>query len=209
MDITIFLIIITTGISLLAFSNHQFIDNLIFYPFRIWRDNEWHRLFSCSFIHADMMHLFFNMFALYSFGSYIEKVFQNIFEGKGHTMFLLMYFGAVATADVWNLFKQKHNPNYRSLGASGGVAAIIFSYILLSPHGGIGIPFISGQNGPWLPAYIFGPLYLVYCVYMAKRGGDNIGHIAHFTGSVFGFIFPILFEPRLLGRFFSELINGM
>jgi membrane associated rhomboid family serine protease len=143
------------------------------------------------------------MFALFSFGEYIELSFENIFENKGRLMFVLMYFGAVATADLYNLFKQKNNPNYRSLGASGGVSAVVFSFVLLNPFGKIYLMFIPVG----VPAFIFGGLYLVYCVYMAKRGGDNIGHIAHFTGSVFGFVFPILFQPKLLVMFFEQLLN--
>lgn len=203
MYITYLILALTCITSFLAFTNHHIIDNLIFYPYRIWRNKEWHRLISCSFIHADWGHLIFNMFAFLSFGAYIETSFENIFEGKGHFLFLLMYFGAVATADIINLFQQKDNPGYRSLGASGGVAAVIFSYILLNPFGRISVFFLPG-----IPAFIFGPLYLAYCVYMTKRGTDNIGHMAHFTGSIFGFIFPILFEPRLVSHFVSQLTQG-
>lgn len=200
MSITLLLVGVTCIVSFLAFSNHTLIENLVFYPYRIWGNNEWHRLVSCSFIHADFGHLLFNMFALYSFGEYIEASFEGLYGAMGRPLYVLMYFGAVATADAYNLFMQKNNPHYHSLGASGGVAAVIFSFILLNPYGGISIFFL-----PSIPAFVFGPLYLAYCVYMAKRGTDNIGHIAHFTGSVFGFVFPILFEPRLFIRFVNLL----
>jgi membrane associated rhomboid family serine protease len=144
------------------------------------------------------------MLALYSFGNYIEASFDNIFSGKGHTMFIAMYFLAVALADIYNLFKRKDDYNYRSLGASGGVSAVIFSYILLDPFGKIYMFFIPIP----IPAFLFGGIYLLYCVYMAKRGGDNIGHIAHFTGSVFGFFFPVLFNPDLLIIFMQRLAHG-
>ncbi|MCX6199492.1 MAG: rhomboid family intramembrane serine protease [Bacteroidetes bacterium] len=203
MNITIFIIALTCITSFLAFNNRQVLDNLIFQPYRIWRYNEWHRLLSCSFIHADMGHLFFNMFALYSFGSFIEESFSDVFMGKGHTLFVLMYFGAVATADIYNLFKKRDDESYRSLGASGGVSAVVFSYILLNPFGGIQIFFIPVD----IPAFVFGGLYLLYCGYMAKRGTDNVGHMAHFTGSIFGFFFPVLFAPQLLVRFVEQLIH--
>ena len=93
------------------------------WPYYVKRNNEYHRFITSGFLHADFMHLFFNMFALYSFGSYIEASFENVFEGKGHTLFVIMYFGAVATADIFNLFKKRDDYNYKSLGASGGVAA--------------------------------------------------------------------------------------
>jgi membrane associated rhomboid family serine protease len=204
MNITYILLGVTVVTSLMAFNNRHLIDNLIFYPYRMWRNNEWYRLISCSFVHADMGHLLFNMIALWSFGVYIESSFESLFGSKGHFLFLAMYFGAVATADIINLFKQKDNPGYRSLGASGGIAAVIFSYILLNPFGGINIFFF-----PAIPAFVFGPLYLAYCVYMAKRGTDNIGHLAHFTGSIFGFIFPIIFEPRLFMYFVNQLLGNV
>jgi len=205
MNITIVIVALTVITSLLAFNNHSLFDELIFWPYRIWRNNEWHRLVSCGFIHADMGHLFFNMFALYSFGAYIESEFSMIFGGKGLTLYVIMYFAAVAFADTYNLFKRRDDYNYRSLGASGGVSAVIFSFVLLNPFGKIFLFFIPIG----IPAFAFGGLYLFYCAYMAKRGGDNIGHMAHFTGSIFGFIFPIIFAPQLLVQFVNHLRAGL
>ncbi len=201
MSITLLIILVTVVISLAAFSNHALLNNLLFFPYNIWRNNEWHRLISNGFVHADMGHLFFNMFALYSFGEYMESAFEYAFGTKGMVLYVLMYFGAIATADVLNLFRQKDNYNYRSLGASGGVSAVVFSFILFNPFGKIYLFFIPIG----IPAFVFGGLYLAYCVYMAKRGTDNIGHTAHFTGSIFGFVFPVLFEPRLFSFFLAQL----
>lgn len=202
MNVTLLIIAVTCIISFLSFSNQNLLSNLLFYPYRIWRNREWHRLISNGFVHADITHLLFNMFTLFSFGPYIEASFENIFNLKGRMLYVAMYFGAIATADLLNLFKQKDNPDYRSLGASGGVSAVIFSFILLNPFGKLYLFFIPVG----IPAFVFGPLYLMYCVYAAKRGGDNIGHIAHFTGSVWGFVFPVFFEHRLLSRFWSLLV---
>jgi len=204
MNITFLLIAVTAITSIMAFSQPQLIENLLFYPYRMWRTKEWHRLISCSFIHADWGHLIFNMFALYSFGSYVEESFNYLFEVYGRTLYLVMYFGAVATADAYNLFTQKDNPNYRSLGASGGVSAIIFAFILMNPFGKIYLFFIPVG----IPAFVFGPLYLLYSAYMAKQANDNVGHTAHLTGSVFGFVFPILFYPDLIIRFINIITNG-
>lgn len=202
MNVTYLIIAVTCIISFISFSNQSLLGNLLFYPYRIWRNKEWYRLISNGFVHADITHLLFNMFTLFSFGPYIEASFENIFEIKGRMLYVAMYFSAIATADLLNLFKEKNNPEYRSLGASGGVSAVIFSFILLNPFGKLYLFFIPIG----IPAFVFGPLYLAYCVYAAKRGGDNIGHIAHFTGSVWGFVFPIVFEPRLLSRFWSLLV---
>lgn len=201
MSFTYIIIGITVVISLLAFSNHRLIEELVFWPYRIWRNNEWHRLLTCGFIHADIGHLFFNMFALLGFGEFVEQAFGQVYGSKGVPLYLSMYIIAILGADIYDLFKQRDNYHYRALGASGAVSAVVFASILLNPFGGIYIFFIPIA----IPAYIFGPIYLLYCAYMAKRGGDNIGHTAHFTGSIIGFVFPILFEPRLLLNFISMM----
>lgn len=201
LSLSVIIIAITAIISFSAFSNRTVFDNLIFWPYRIWRNNEWYRLVTCSFIHADVQHLLFNMLTFYFFGPYIEAMFGAIFPGIGMVLFVIMYFGAVATADIYNLFKRRDDYGYRSLGASGGVSAIIFAYILFNPLGKIYLFFIPIG----IPAFLFGGLYLAYCIYSVKQGRDNIGHIAHFTGSIFGFVFPILFQPRLLQEFFYKL----
>lgn len=205
MSITICIIAVTVIISLLAFNNQSYIDNLVFWPYRIWRNKEWHRLISCGFIHADYGHLFFNMFALFSFGQFVESAFGYYFGSIGITAYIIMYFLAVATADAYNLFKRKDDYGYRSLGASGGVSAVIFASILFNPFGKIYLFFIPVG----IPAFIFGGLYLVYCAYMAKRAQDNIGHTAHFTGSLIGFFFPIIIQPSLLLDFISHIRQGI
>lgn len=203
MNITIILIAITSIISLLAFQKHQWIERLIFYPYLIWRNKEWYRMLTGGLIHLDLTHLFFNMFVLYSFGSYIEVAFGQIFGEAGGLIYVAMYLLAIVLADVWNLFKKRDDPNYRSLGASGGVAAVLFSFILIKPFGLLYLFFIPIG----IPAFIFGGLYLAYSIYMAKRQSDNIGHLAHFTGAIFGFFFPVLLQPSLLIRFVQTLIG--
>ena len=71
--ITLFIIILTCVISIAAFRNNALANKHIFYPPAV-RKGEWYRLFTYGVLHADSMHLFFNMFTLYLFGSYIEKV---------------------------------------------------------------------------------------------------------------------------------------
>ena len=56
-----------------------------------------------------------------------------------------------------------------------------------------------------VPGYIFAPLYLLYCWYMAKRNMDNIGHTAHFWGAVYGLVFPLLCKPVIFSYFLSQL----
>ena len=144
------------------------------------------------------------MFALYAFGGYVESAYGQIFDGHGQFAYIAMYLVAIILSDILDLFTKRNNPAYRSLGASGGVSAIVFSYILFNPFGSIYIFFIPIG----IPAFIFGILYLFYCAYMARRGGDNVGHVAHFTGSIIGFLVPIIFHPWLFTRFVSTILQG-
>ncbi|MFI5142079.1 MAG: rhomboid family intramembrane serine protease [Bacteroidia bacterium] len=106
-------------------------------------------------------------------------------------------------SSLFDFIKQKDNPNYSSVGASGAVTAIVFSAILINPTMGMGILFIPF----YIPAWLFGILYLWYSWYMGKRQLDNIGHNAHFWGAVFGFVFTILLKPVLFVHFYTEIYH--
>lgn len=199
-----FLIIILTAISsFMAFNNPAVMGSALFYPFAINERKEWYRFLTSGFIHADFMHLLINMYVLYSFGSIIETYFfPAIFHEKARLAYVVMYVAALVVSDIPSYFKHRHDATYRGLGASGAVAAVVFSYILIDPWpegGGIGILFLPFS----VPPVIFGALYLIYSGIMGKRGRGNINHDAHFYGSVFGFLFPIIFKPEL----FSSLIH--
>lgn len=108
---------------------------------------------------------------------------------------------ALAVSSIGDLVKYRDNWNYNALGASGAVSAILFASILFAPKMGIYIYLIPIP----VPGYIFAPLYLLYCWYMAKRNMDNIGHTAHFWGAVYGLLFPIVCKPGILAFCLSLL----
>jgi membrane associated rhomboid family serine protease len=188
MEFTLSLIIViaTSVISISGFNNHKLMDDLIFYPPAIIKRKQWYRMITHGFIHADPIHLIFNMLALYSFGANVEVLFGQFFGTAGKLIFLLLYFSALIIASVPDLIKYRHSYHYRSLGASGAVSAVIFASILIFPTGGIGFAFIPGVS---IPGYIFAVIYLIISSVLAKRGRDNIGHTAHITGAIYGLIF--------------------
>ncbi len=55
-----------------------------------------------------------------------------------------------------------------------------------------------------LPGFIYGILFLAYSHYMGKKSIDNIGHEAHFTGAIFGFLFPIFLDTELISIFINN-----
>ena len=201
---TLFIIIATAAISILAFSNQQIMDKLLFSPYKTVHNKEWHRLLTHGFVHGDYMHLFINMFVLMSFGAAVEDIFGSLrlngIINNATLNFCLLYFGGIVIASLTTLKKYKDNSYYQSVGASGAVSAVVFTYIFFDPLSKLLFMFIIP-----IPAIVFGILYLAYSHYMSKKEGDFINHDAHFVGSVFGFIYPLLIDPKLFLIFLNKL----
>ena len=195
--ITIALIAVTCVVSWLAFNNRKLMDRMILWPPAIERHKQYDRLVGYGFIHADFMHLFFNMFTLFFFGRYMEGTITEL-TGSPWT-YLGFYLAALVVSILPTYLKHQKDPNYRSLGASGAVSAVLFAFILLDPWATIGVMFIP------MPAIVFAVLYVVYSIWMDKRGGDNVNHGAHLAGAAFGVLFMVIMEPRVLGHFLQQL----
>jgi membrane associated rhomboid family serine protease len=189
MTITLIIIVLTCLVSFSAFSNEKLMNDLIFYPPAISRNNQWYRFFSCGLIHADFFHLLFNMYALYLFGTAVERAFVQLFGTSGKLVYLAMYILALGACLIPTYRKNKDNSAYRSLGASGAVSAVIFVYIVLDPLNGLGLIIIPRL---YVAGFIFGALYLAISSWLDKRGGGNINHSAHIYGAVFGIVFLIV-----------------
>ena len=201
MNYTIIVVIVTVVISIAAFNNDKVYSELILWPKRMDNPVEYYRLLTSGFIHADVMHLAFNMLALYGFGQSVEYIFGELGFRSG---FILLYLSGIVIASLPSFLKNRNDRNYRSLGASGGVASVIFFMIYYSPWSrGIQLMFIPIG----IPSIVFGVLYLAYEAYMDRRGKGNINHSAHFWGSAYGFIFAFLADPTH-GRLFIEQLMG-
>jgi membrane associated rhomboid family serine protease len=190
----------TVVVSLICFNRRDLINKLSFNAYAVIKRNEWYRIITHGFVHADMTHLFVNMFTCWSFGVYMETIFTNIGFGSGG--FLGLYFGGMIFSSLYDLIKYRNNIYYQSIGASGAVAAILFSSIIFDPWGKILLFAVIP-----VPGIVFGVLYLIYCQYMAKRSSDNINHHAHFYGAIYGFLFPVLLQPSLISVFIDQLFK--
>lgn len=188
LSITIIIIIITAIVSFTAFSSQRVMNDLIFYPPSVTRNHQYYRFITSGFIHADIGHLAFNMISLYFFGPIVENKFESIFGATGKFVYMALYILALVVSLLPTYFKNKDNPNYRSLGASGAVSAVIFAGLMIRPYDKIGFYFIP----PIIPGFVFGPLYLIMSAFLDRKGGDNINHSAHIWGALFGVGFLIL-----------------
>lgn len=196
LTITVTIIIITVLVSLFAFSSPKVMDDLIFYPAVISERGQYYRFVSYGLIHADLMHLIFNMYAFYLFGEFTEQAFGQLFPAiQGKVFYVLMYVLALIICVIPDFLQHRENFRYRSLGASGAVSAVVFAYIMMNPMGGIGLIFIP----IFIPGFLFGLLYLVASFFLGRKGTSRINHSAHLWGAVFGIIFIIVFT-----KFYSD-----
>jgi membrane associated rhomboid family serine protease len=198
MPITLVIIAITCIVSFMAFKNSRLMNDLNLWPPAIDRQREYHRLVTYGVVHADFGHLLFNMFTLFFFGRVMEGFFTNQLGTLG---FALFYIGGLVISILPTYLKNRNNPNYRSLGASGAVSAVLFAFILLAPWSRIIVLVIP------MPAIIYAVLYTGYSIYMDRRGQDNVNHSAHLWGAAYGVIVTVLVEPRVLPHFLNALMQ--
>jgi membrane associated rhomboid family serine protease len=188
LSITLIIVIITVLVSIRGFGSQKVIDDLIFYPPAVSYNNQFYRFFTCGLIHADYGHLIFNMLALYLFGKEVESAFVELMGPAGRYVYLFMYVSALLVSILPTYFRNRDNYQYRSLGASGAVSAVIFAGLMLAPETEVYIFFIPIP----IPGFIFAPLYLLISAIMDKKGGGNINHSAHIWGAIYGLAFIIV-----------------
>ena len=187
---TILLVIIaaTAIFSYYGLQNMSIFEKYKFNVSSILYKKEYVRLLSSCFLHADLMHLVFNMMTLFFFGPAIIQAF-------GEINFLLIYLGAILLGNLFSLYLYKNQGWYSAIGASGGVSGILFASIAVNPQIGIYIFFIPIA----IPGFIFGLVYFGYSVYqmLNPKAHDNIGHAAHLGGAFFGLVYIIMLAPQL------------
>ncbi|MEO5565160.1 MAG: rhomboid family intramembrane serine protease [Luteimonas sp.] len=196
--ITLLIIAATVLVSWLGFTNPKLLERLILWPPAIARKHQYDRLVTHGFIHADFQHLLFNMITLYFFGRAVEQWFVPYL---GQVGFVLFYLSAIVIAILPTYLKHRDDPKYRSLGASGAVSAVLFTFILVQPWSLI-IVFVVP-----VPAIVYGVLYVGYSIWMDRQGRDNINHSAHLWGAAYGILFTLMMEPRVGPAFLESLMH--
>lgn len=201
MSVTLLIIVVTAGISLLAWNNPSLMDRWILNPYQVASRGQYYRLLTSGFLHADWGHLIFNMLSLYFFGGAIEQIFGALFGAAGPVYLIGFYLVGILVSDIPSFLKHRNDPGYNSLGASGGVSSILFAAILFYPLTKIYLMFIPIG----IPGFIFGGLYLAYSYYEAQRGRSHVNHDAHFYGALFGILFMIVVYPPVLPNFIEQI----
>ncbi len=197
--VTLILIAVNVIFSIIGFSNASMVDKTIMWPYYVKKEKQYYRFITSGFLHADWMHLFFNMFTLYFFGRNVEIVFAGYGLG-GNVSYLALYFLGLIISDIPSYLKHQDDHNYRALGASGAVSAVVFAAIVFSPWSSI---YLYGAIK--ISALLYAVLYIAYCVYMGRKNHDNVNHDAHLWGSIFGLAFTVI----LIATLQPEMFNGI
>lgn len=195
-----FIFAITIATSVYAFSNPHILSRMMLNPYSLQQDkSKWITVLTSGIVHADWMHLIFNMMTFYFFGFALEMIFVQLSGEIGHFYFGLLYIISLVLSDIPTIIKHKNNPQYFSLGASGAISAVLFSFILFYPKTELRIFFAIP-----MPAYIFAIIYIGYCIWASKKASDHINHDAHLFGSLTGILITILLYPWIFKHFIGQ-----
>lgn len=195
--------------SIYCFNDRNAMSKYLFHPYSIYHNKEHYRFLTHAFIHGDTMHLIFNCLALYSFGLTLEEQFfgnPDYFDPKmGKLYYILLFTGGIYAASITEYFRNRNNPAYSSLGASGAISSIIFCYVMVRPDKDIYLFFIP------LKGWIAGVLLLGISYYLIRRKKtssytDNISHESHFWGALYGIAFILILKPELLKQLIAQIL---
>ncbi|WBX75804.1 rhomboid family intramembrane serine protease [Tenacibaculum ovolyticum] len=187
-QIILVLIVVNALVSYKGFNDAVFFDRYKFQVQKILGGDKL-RMISSGFLHADWVHLGFNMYALYLFGKVGVANFGTVY-------FLLIYFGSLLAGSMYSLYQHKEDLYYSAIGASGAVSGVIFSAIMLYPE----MRLVMLPIPIPLPGYIFGIGYLLYSIYGMKKQVGNVGHSAHLGGAVGGYLLTLVLRPSVLAN---------
>jgi membrane associated rhomboid family serine protease len=185
---------LTIVISLLGmYQIPDIINKFLFRPYYFLREKQYDTMIMSGFIHADTTHLLFNMITFFFFAFPLER-----FLGTGK--FVALYLAGLVVSHTCTWYKERDNPQYASLGASGAISAVLFAYIVYFPSTMLLVFFIP------MPAMVFAFLYVGYSWWASRNANDRINHDAHLCGALSGLGFVAVTEPSAFSRLVSMLL---
>lgn len=185
----------TIGISLLGlFRVPAIIDACLFRPYYLVRKRQYATVVTSGLVHADIGHLLFNMFTFYFFAFPLERHI-------GTAPFAALYIIGLVASHGCTYVKQRNNPGYASLGASGAISAVLFAYIIYFPATTL---MIMPLPIP-IPAVLFAVGYVGYSYWASTHSHGRINHDAHLCGALSGLAFVALTNPAAFIEFANKL----
>lgn len=196
--VAMIILILIGGFSFFALYSKYDLRKCLFVPYEVINKKRYWQFLTAGFLHADLVHLMFNLFTYYFFAFQFEATIGSI-------PFLIIYIASMIIADIPSLIKNRNNSGYRSLGASGVVAGIIFGSLLLNP----GMSLMIFPIPLHIPAPVFAVLYLTFCIVAKRFARDGINHSAHLWGSIAGFFLTMLFVHDAFRNFVAQILQSL
>jgi membrane associated rhomboid family serine protease len=192
LSVALLIFIATIVVSLVAlYASPALVDRLAFRPYFAQRRGHYHTIITHGFVHADLVHLIFNMMTFWFFAFMLE-------DRIGGAAFGVLYFGSLALAVSTTFLKHRNDPDYATVGASGAISAVLFAAIVYFPSMKL---FILPFPVP-IPAPVFAVGYVAYSWYATGGGrysggpgGRRINHDAHLIGALVGLLFVLVTDP--------------
>lgn len=175
---------LTISVSVAGLFYRKLIELAMLRPYLVARRTGYAGLVTSGFVHADVGHLLFNLITFYSFAFPLERTL-------GTVKFVVLYCSGLLISNIGTCVKQRNNPNYASLGASGAILAVLFAFIVYYPRQRL---FILPLPIP-IPAPLFALGYLGFSYYSSRHSRDQINHDAHIFGALTGIAFVALTDP--------------
>ena len=172
------------------------IEKSLFRPHWLVPRREYATLVTSGFVHADFAHLLFNAFTFWAFGFGLERAI-------GSERFFWLYAFGLLASDLGTWVRHRHEPEYRTLGASGAITAVLFASIVYFPTGSI---FILPIPVP-IPSPLFALAYLAYTWVASRRAQGRVNHDAHLSGALAGLAFVALTDGAAIGRAWQQLFG--
>ena len=159
-------------------------------PFALWPlgpyFHAW-QLLTYAFLHRDLSHVFFNMFALFMFGSGLESYW-------GGRRFLVYYFASVLAAAVVQLaVTTLSHLDEATIGASGGVFGLLLAFAFYFPRQRVMLLILPIP----IPAWLFVTLYGLVELFLGVTGTETgVAHFAHLGGMLGGALAMLYFRAQ-------------
>ena len=172
------------------------IERNLLRPYWLVPRGEYRTLFTSGFLHADLAHLFFNAFTFWAFAFALERTI-------GSVSFVALYFFGLLVSDAGTWIKHRGDAEYRCLGGSGAILAVLFASIAYHPKSSILVMPIPVP----IPAPLFAVLYLAYSWFASRQGRGRVNHDAHIAGAFAGVAFVALTDWPTLERALHSFLD--